>query len=108
MPSLQTLELGGFVDGELFSPDAMICPIVQAKKPEAMTGFPPKVDESPFVLSNDVKYDSDIFCVRGQSGAKYPENRLFRQMISLNKAHFDTLTTHEQESFTTSLWPGRT
>lgn len=64
----------------------------------------PRIDESSYVQSGDVKYESDIFIMRGQSGAKYPGNRLFRRLISSNKAHFDTLATHEQEAFAASFW----
>jgi hypothetical protein len=37
-------ELGCFLDDVLFSPDAMIRPVVQVKNPEAMTANPPNVD----------------------------------------------------------------
>ncbi len=104
-PSPSILELEGFLDGVIFSPEVTIRPVVQLKHPVAMTVNPPIVDEPSFVLlSKDVKYDTDIFCMRGQSGGKYPGNKLFRRTISSNKAYFDTLTAHEQESFAASLW----
>ena len=42
--STSIFELGCFLDDVLFSPDAMIRPVVQVKNPEAMTANPPNVD----------------------------------------------------------------
>jgi hypothetical protein len=134
LSSPPTLELGEFLDGVLFSPDdTILVPdetiVVQGDDSDlanttinsstmvnlreeksteplrSQTAMTRSLEsESLFVPSSDVNFEKDIFCLRGQGGANYTGNQIFRRLISSNKRHFDKLTKEEQEKFSVSLW----
>lgn len=133
LSSPPTIELGEFLDGVLFSPDGTIlladdAIVVQEEDSNLVNAMPqpettmanlpkrklaeaselqtslkrPYENQSLVVPSSDVKYNSDIFCMQGP--ISYPGNQMFRQLISSNKNHYDTLSTQEQETLSASLW----
>jgi hypothetical protein len=128
--TMETLELGEFLDG-IFSPeeiksapssgivdagqgsasvlDPTIIPVrlEPELEPESESQETTQIgeggEELVLVSQSDIK-PQDILCLRGNGGIHNAANMVFRQIISTNKPHFDSLSYQEKQPFAANLW----
>lgn len=60
--------------------------------------------EELILVSQSDTTPQDILCLRGNGGIHNAANMVFRQVVSTNKSHFDSLPYHAKPAFAASLW----